>query len=550
MSEEKFKSTINEIKNIFLFLTEQEPTPDDEIDAREKLVALFNTLKEVNNRSNLEDLISETLNKLENWDTLDYWFIEVEGLADNIKKIIDIVEKKEEEQPIIEESEKPEDSESTASVNKIDITQIVAQVSQQFKGEIGSLKKQIDQLQKELEKKEKVLEKIKVEKVSKSGESTSKKKSKLPPPKIVIPAIKKPQKVVKKGSPPKSTIKVAKESSIKPESIQIKPVLEEKEALKPKIAPISSREKPKLGSFGVVKPKASIKPAEKPKIASVSVDKPKIAPVSVDKPKIAPVSADKPKIAPVSADKPKIAPVSVDKPKIVPVSADKPKIVPVSADKPKIVPVSADKPKIVPVSADKPKISHVISEVPIIQPVSDNKPKITPFKVEKPSISPVKIEEIATSSIKPKGTDLFNVFSSVGEQSTASAIQPIEPLETVLAKGKKKKGEKKRKRGERPGVAGTASSFGFGGPEAGLEEDFLSGGADALPADKDSLYQELIALEGRRYSLEKSFKELEKSYQKGTIDDFEYKSQSDQLKFKLKEISDRINNIRRIISSL
>ncbi|MHA1706038.1 MAG: hypothetical protein ACTSUX_08130, partial [Promethearchaeota archaeon] len=79
--------------------------------------------------------------------------------------------------------------------------------------------------------------------------------------------------------------------------------------------------------------------------------------------------------------------------------------------------------------------------------------------------------------------------------------------------------------------------------------DSLEMGED-LPLDKDSLYQELIALEGKRYSMEKSFKELERSYDKGSISAAQYRSQSEKLRIQLKQISDKINKIRRLISTL
>ena len=71
-----------------------------------------------------------------------------------------------------------------------------------------------------------------------------------------------------------------------------------------------------------------------------------------------------------------------------------------------------------------------------------------------------------------------------------------------------------------------------------------------MPTDKDSLYQELIALEGRRYALEKGYKELSNNYNSGMIDDYEYKNQSEGLRSNLDEISSRIAKIRRLISSL
>jgi len=39
--EEKFKSIIQEIKDIYLFLTQGEPNPDDEIEARVNLIELI-----------------------------------------------------------------------------------------------------------------------------------------------------------------------------------------------------------------------------------------------------------------------------------------------------------------------------------------------------------------------------------------------------------------------------------------------------------------------------------------------------------------------------
>ena len=73
---------------------------------------------------------------------------------------------------------------------------------------------------------------------------------------------------------------------------------------------------------------------------------------------------------------------------------------------------------------------------------------------------------------------------------------------------------------------------------------------EELPTDKDSLYQELIALEGKRYSIEKNYKELEKKFSTGSINEADFKKQNDELKIKSDEITSRINKIRRVISSI
>ncbi|MHA1274558.1 MAG: hypothetical protein ACTSQS_14130 [Promethearchaeota archaeon] len=542
--EDKYKKLVEEIREIYVFLTEKEPTPDDEIEAREKLIDKFKILKDLNFVSGKESLISDIINKLENWDTLELWFKEVEGLPESIKEFLGATEVKSEVQAKIElediakveNIEKAAISESTGTEVKkestlppeLDINKIVEQVSSKFKGEISSLKSQIEKLQKELEMKEKVLKEgekqvSKAPKIAPKGKPSKPKKSKLPPPQIKIPVIKKPQikpkpKVAAKSPEPKESRPIS-------ESIKQTPI-----------------EAPQIKPVGVKI--SEIKP--------VSIESPKIQPVSVEKPVIQPIEAKKPKIEPVVSGKPKIQPVTTSKPKIEPVVAEKPKIQPVTTAKPKIEPVMAEKPKIQPVSPAKPIIEPVVAEKPKIEPVSPAKPKIEAFTVEMPKIEPIKVEEINSEVIKPKGADLFNVFSSIGDKTHNISAPSVEAVEPIEVKKPKKRGERKRKRGERPGIKVTQPSFaefGAPSPEVAGSDDFMTGEM-GLPADKDALYQELIALEGRRYSLEKNYKELETSYQKGDINDFDYKAKTDELKYKLNEITERINTIRRIISNL
>ncbi|HUX98515.1 MAG TPA: hypothetical protein VMV49_03060, partial [Candidatus Deferrimicrobium sp.] len=59
-----------------------------------------------------------------------------------------------------------------------------------------------------------------------------------------------------------------------------------------------------------------------------------------------------------------------------------------------------------------------------------------------------------------------------------------------------------------------------------------------------------IALEGKRYAVEKGYKELEASYNKGSIADIQYKQKNDEIKTKMLQITGRITTIRRLISSL
>ncbi|MCK4779256.1 MAG: CdvA-like protein, partial [Candidatus Lokiarchaeota archaeon] len=199
--------------------------------------------------------------------------------------------------------------------------------------------------------------------------------------------------------------------------------------------------------------------------------------------------------------------------------------------------------KEIPFTVKEPKITE--------KPESIEKPQII---AQKPKITPVSVEEIEAESIPSTGTDLFNVFSSVGEKTNEKLPTLNETFSSLPAKEKKKKDDKKKKKEEREEITKTdAVSFvGFGDskPEVSIHEEYENSTGEELPSDKDSLYQELIALEGKRYSLEKSFKEIEKSYTSGSINDIEYNKQSDELRGKLDNITSRINNIRRVISSL
>ena len=74
--------------------------------------------------------------------------------------------------------------------------------------------------------------------------------------------------------------------------------------------------------------------------------------------------------------------------------------------------------------------------------------------------------------------------------------------------------------------------------------------SESLPDDKDTLYQELIALEGKRYAIEKRYKELETSFNRGSISDLQFKRSTEEINTKMQEITTRINTIRSLISRL
>ena len=136
----------------------------------------------------------------------------------------------------------------------------------------------------------------------------------------------------------------------------------------------------------------------------------------------------------------------------------------------------------------------------------------------------------------------------VGEKTAERLASSDKTFFPLPAKEKKKNKEEKveiKKTDTIPFV-----EFGSPVPEISNYEEPESIAVEDLPSDKDSLYQELIALEGKRYSLEKNFKEIEKSYSAGSFSDIEYNKRSEELRGKLDIITSRINKIRRVISSL
>ena len=499
MSEEdRFNAIIEEIKEIFLSLTQGEPSPDEEIEARSNLIKEIQNLLELDIpqvNSNLS-LFEDTFIKLENWDTLELWFTESE-LPDLIKKIINIIE----ELPVIEEKEEEQEefmkqAQSDLDSVKFDINEIVDKVSDKFKGEIDDLKQKIEFLKHELdENHQQATQKRVVKKI------IPKRDVKLPPPKIKIPVVKKPNVTPQVKAP--NAIETEKPKEI----IGVKSI----EAVRAKI----EKEIEKL------KPTPPIE--EKPKIYA-EMQKEAKSVLNILEELEPSLTTNQQELKPDSTS-------------ILDILDEQDTV------------LNIIEPKSRREKSKDSKFIPIITEVSLVEEESEDHEETT-FGAIKPTIKPVSVEEIETEEIRSSGNDLFNVFSSVGTKpvektSTTMDFPSLEPV-----KEKKKKEVKKKKKKEADAVSFV--NFGADAPQMNVqeEESTSSSTEEDLPKDKDTLYQELIALEGRRYSLEKNFKEIEKSYNMGSIDDFDYKSKSDDLKEKLDKITSRINRIRRIIASM
>lgn len=622
MSEERFNSTVEEIFKIFLFLTEQEPSPDDEIEAREKLIDLFKNLKNIDAHLELSNLIEEIIDELKGWDTLDLWFKEVKDLVSKIQKIVNIDDKNSgvvfEEK--IKEEKKLEPSTKTSSP-ELDITEIVSQVAEQFKGQIENLKDQIELLQEEIEKKAETINHIQeddaqeeifetMEDYSLDGESIEKKSAtsdseshdgeiKLAPPEIRISPLKDPR------AAPRIQIEA---NSTEEEEHELTPVakMDPVASEAPKISSIPKGEMteiPKLASASALKINTEIieepekplipegpfeptKKATKIKITSEVLETPEFTPIPAEKP------SNPPDFTPIPAIEPSKPLTEVAKLESFLLDTETKDTAPTPAgsifttkDEPKkikVTPEVIETPEVESIPPDKPfpatkepkklKIDSEITETPVSMPFPAEEDESLLFNLQKPSI---KMDDIDDESLETSRSDLFNVFSSAGGEIFDQSETPLEPIEIPPEKDKKKKKEKKKEKSIKPSKkdekkiskkdakkeAKKSTKKEKEAPSPTIiedlkpqlvtkEPDIAAIDLNKFPKDKDSLYQDLIALEGRRYSLERSLKQLQSELEEKSVDKHEYENRSSDLKSKMKKISQSINLIRKNISKL
>ena len=668
--EEKFKEVIQEINEINIYLTQQEPTPDYEIEAREKLIEKIKTLITLNTPqvgANMR-LFETTLSGLENWDTLDLWFVESElpGLIQNVISLDESLQNVQEElkevkTPLIESDSKTEletEPEIVLKPDPFDIDEIVSKVSEQFKGEIDGLKQKIDVLKHELDKKEESINRGSSKRIIKT--IRPKKNVKLPPPKIKIPVIKGPKIPPKINIPvingPKTPPKInipdkielekltnqkgtnsiarvqaqieeelqklkitpvfEEESKIEQEPLKepdsIIDILEESETLPPPPEPdfklkqpdksesifdileeskpltpthefnsipevIESLDKPKESEepdFKLKQPDKSesifdifeeskpltptpefnsipeviesldeSKELEEPDLISELIEEIEPVPPTPDSDFLTEIPKEfDPDINTLEELGPLPEPPESDFNSDLPANMPKlesPEIVEKSDQK-----INFPEPSIIPEKPEELKKSSLISEVSLTEIDSNEKKTNIPFMAKIPKITTVSVEEIDTEYMKSSGTDLFNVFSSVGVKKTQKPVKNLELFTTIPTKEKKEDKKKKKDKNATQFV-----SFSSPTPESSDSDELKPFSIEELPTDKDSLYQELIALEGKRYSIEKNYKEIGKKFNTGSINEPSYKKQNDELKIKLDEITSRINKIRRFISS-
>ncbi|MFO7796674.1 MAG: hypothetical protein ACQERB_09770 [Promethearchaeati archaeon] len=588
---EKNRPIIEEIKDIYHYLTEGEPNPDDEIEAQKELTEKFEKLKEYNEFPDKKSLIEEIIAKLKEWDTLEYWFIE----TPLPKKIDELLQIKKEEQT--EESEL-ELEEKSRKKSEVDISEIMSQLSEQFKGEIDTLREEIDSLKNEIKNKEDIIQTIKskkqVKKITPKKEGTSK----LPPLEIHLPAVKKAEEKIMKeaGISEKQVQRGEDQSSI--ESVENELLDREtklqkkqeqyKEKLEVSLQQLKASKKEQTEEreeFIEVQDEVILeKPIEKPETESFKEVEMETTQKSLEEHlveenlseteeyKIKKPELKESELSPTSKEKQEIQEQELttiptnevwEEENVVTPPPTKPTVSTTPPTPPrKTIPSKPAQTSEKSFSEQEHHIPQNIEQEDMPKTLPPKKPTISTMAVEEPvnkelkqmpekppkmkSIAEVEVEETEMPSQEPLKTDLFSVFSSMGKKNESKPKEKpnLESIKSFIPGGIEEKNV------EKPPVEPPKKDITPEPPEEDYSEEIESKSIEELPKDKDALYQELIALEGKRYSLEKSFKELEKRYNKGSIDEHEFKSEGEKLKDSLNEITRRITNIRRIVASM
>ncbi len=214
-------------------------------------------------------------------------------------------------------------------------------------------------------------------------------------------------------------------------------------------------------------------------------------------------------------------------------------------------PISLPKPVPVPIRpaelGDSTKTTHKANEKPISLP----KPEPVPIQNSDKGPQPISLnDQPAPVPIPLSGTDLEEPLP-LTETGTSSGA----PLFGALSSSKKEP-EKKPDKEQLFSLFSGSGSDSSGSEEVEIIEEqsptnessqsaqlFPQGGTDSS-SDPETLYQELISLEGKRYSIERSIRDLKSDRENGVISDHEYKEKLSQLLNKLQTISKRIGAIR------
>jgi len=262
-----------------------------------------------------------------------------------------------------------------------------------------------------------------------------------------------------------------------------------------------------------------------PKPVSVPKEKPKkVTPKTVSIPRPIPIPLDDTNLEPspeASSSQSKTTtqkPIPIPKPDQLQVA--KPAAKRGSKPSPKPRESRNTRPRLIPLEESLGPTPIPLTDEEFEKPIPLDAPEVEPLPLDKSEVDRPSLLGTLTSSReskkKPDKDQLFNLFSS-----NPAIIPENEGVEPVQDTSRRHRGAK---------------------PLPITPQEALS---PAGSQDSETLYQELISLEGKRYSIERSIRDLKTDRENGVLNDQEFKGKISQLLDKLQTISKRIDEIRK-----
>ncbi len=540
-----FRNAIKRLRDIYNYLTEGEPSPDEEEESQKEMITLLESLimhiPPENMDENLE-LLKRTLGLAKEWDTLEYWFSELPELTTNIRLILNRFLIRHAE-PEIKESH-----EQTTIPQENDIPdELSGQLAAALERAMKNLPPDADVT--------KVIQSVTSQVTEAYKEASTGQPQKIGLGGIPITNVEKEE--TSTGSSPQSQsntthspdsmtstaarVKIRKEDIMKSVLEQVKNKINEDE---PQKLPA-----PKIIIPKVIKPKQKIMPYSEESLEPTQND--------LKQQELDAIPLIKPQ------DKPK-------QPPKLKISAFKREKFP--QDKPDIEVKTETQQPVRPKIVVKPKIKTKVEEIgqsmitPIPKPPAESKsePKIEPETPKPPVSKKPKIKLHA----KPVSKQKEGVVQEKFDNKSAiqfNVVKPSEPtvkdtqidlFETFTKQEKKEKRRRSKKKSNKLPMIESESTNEQESYDSNGKSNSMNGiefPQESIPyekMDKTQLYQELIALEGKKYAIEKSRSDYRSKHEKGLISDGNYAAQLDRFKFDLNYISKKINEIRQRIQSI
>ena len=204
---------------------------------------------------------------------------------------------------------------------------------------------------------------------------------------------------------------------------------------------------------------------------------------------------------------------------------------------------------------DYRKTEPKILKAPKFQPSGSNKPKIKiQVSSETKKIKQKKLNnEVPFVEIAEETNPGISVQTQPLDSSQKTTTPIIKPSQIVVKDGKEelfnlllgRLGQENKQLNsfeKRAGKDGQDESF-------QKNFDFIENDT-SKPLSKDELYQELIALEGKKYAIEKTRKKIKIKHEKGNLTNEQFITATERIKYDLEHISGKINDAREKIQAL